>query len=197
MNADLSENNAKTGIGADTNLCTQRDIRRVQTTLRTFRQYTKNLSLSEPWLDVGAGVSYMREQLRQIYKTNVFTYEIDLDWGKYPVADGYFKMITSFEVLEHLFNPLFHLTELRRVLADDGNMFLTTPNDYGLIYKTEHLLSRKYRPHFHQFCERDLRDIVNKAGLKIITLKKCFHSRSGTIARISKNDFFMHCNKIT
>jgi hypothetical protein len=72
---------------------------------------------------------------------------------------------------------------------------LTTPNDYSLIYKAEHLLSRKCRPHFHQFSERDLRDILERGGFKIRVIKKFFRSRSGTIARISRNGFFVHAGK--
>ena len=196
MNHESSDmHKSETGIGADTNLFTERDTRRVRATLRTFRQYTADYKLVEPWLDVGAGESFMREQLKRDNAVDIYTSGIDLDREKYPAADGYFKTITSFEILEHLFNPLYHLLELRRVLTIDGNLFLTTPNDHGLIYKAEHLLSRKYRPHFHQFSKRDLRDIFQRAGFKIVYLRKCFHSRSGTIARISRNDLFLHAVK--
>ncbi|MBL0061681.1 MAG: hypothetical protein IPP40_09435 [bacterium] len=80
-------------------------------------------------------------------------------------------------------------------MAPDGNLFLVTPNDYSLIYKVEHILSRKYRPHFHQFTERDLRDLFHRAGMRIVHLEKFYKSPSGTIARVSKNGFFMHVRK--
>ena len=186
---------ADTGINADTGLYTKRDIKRVHRTLRQFLKYGAAEMVKEFWLDVGAGESYMREQLQDRLKIDFFTSEIDLDFEKYDFEDGKFKTITSFEVLEHLFNPLNHLIELKRVLADDGNLFLTTPNDYSLIYKVEHLTNRKYHPHFHQFSERDLRNIMNRAGFKIIALRKYFASASGTIARISRNDFLLHAVK--
>ena len=182
----------RTGIEADTGLYTLRDKRRVSRTLRLFRRYTAPGLIQTPWLDVGAGGSYMRDRLKEQFNINFYTSEIDLDFEKYEYEDGFFKTITSFEVLEHLLNPLNHLIELRRVLAPDGNLFLTTPNDYSLIYKAEHLFNRKYHPHFHQFSGRDLRNIMEKAGFRVVLLKPYFASASGTIARISRNDFFLH-----
>lgn len=184
-----------TGIGADTNLYTPSDLKRVQRTLGVFYQYTRKNKPAAPWLDVGAGESYMREQLIKKTGLDLQTSDIDLDIEPYPFENGTFKTITSFEVLEHLFNPLFHLFELKRVLTDDGNLYLTTPNDYSLIYKVEHALSRKYRPHFHQFSERDLEDIFKRAGFNVISIRKFFRSASGTIARISRNGFFVHAVK--
>ena len=150
--------------------------------------------MAYPWLDVGAGDSRNREKLKELSngEGQFYTSDMDLDNSTYSVPNGYFKLITSFEVIEHLYNPLFHLLELRRVIHPEGNLYLSTPNDYSLIYKAEHLLSRKYRPHFHQFSERDLGDIFARAGLKIVTLKKFYRSVGGTIARISRNGFLLH-----
>jgi len=186
---------SKTGINADSGLYTNRDKKRVGRTLKQFISYTSQKMIREPWLDVGAGESYMRDKLKALFNISFYTSEIDLDFERYEYEDGFFKTITSFEVLEHLFNPLNHLIELKRVLAPDGNLFLTTPNDYSLVYKAEHLTSRKYHPHFHQFSERDLRNIMERAGFKIVMLKKYFASASGTIARISRNDFLLHAVK--
>ena len=73
------------------------------------------------------------------------------------------------------------------------HLWLTTPNDYSLIYKAEHLLSRKYPPHFHQFNEKDLRDILARAGFRIVLLHKFIRgTRTGTLSRISRNCFFVH-----
>jgi SAM-dependent methyltransferase len=156
-----------------------------------FKEYASEMSCT-PWLDVGAGASYMRDLL-PLYVTH--DDKTDLDNYQYTYSRGKFGLITSFEVIEHLFNPLFHLEELHRVLHRGGNLIIATPNDYSLIYKAEHLLSRKYRPHFHQFSERDMRDILKLAGFRVVTLRKYFGSRSGTLARISRNGLFIHCVK--
>ena len=185
----------KTGIGADTNLYTASDKARVERTLKFFFKYATDFPLREPWLDVGAGESVMLGQLKAIARKKIETSDIDLDERRYAYEDNRFLTITSFELIEHLFNPLFHLREIRRVLSPEGNVFLTTPNDYSLIYKAEHLLSRKYRPHFHQFSARDLEDICKRAGLEIVTIRTFFRSASGTIARVSRNGLFLHARK--
>jgi SAM-dependent methyltransferase len=149
----------------------------------------------EPWLDVGAGENYMRDLLAEKTGKQIQSSEIDLDITPYEFDDNHFQTITSFELLEHLYNPLFHLMELHRVLSPEGNLFLLTPNDYSLIYKAEHLLSRKYHPHFHQFREKDLRDILARAGFRIVVVKKLRRGISGTLARISRDRLFVHAQK--
>jgi SAM-dependent methyltransferase len=167
------------------------DEKRSGRILRMFGRHATQVAF--PWLDHGAGDSWLREMLWRSHQGNgqLYQSDIDLNWKCYTVPDGHFKTITSFEVLEHLMNPLFAMRELRRVLHAEGRLYLTTPNDYSLMYKAEHLLSRKYRPHFHQFSETDLRDLMEDAGFIIETLFRFRRSRSGTIAWISRNSFFV------
>ena len=157
-------------------------------------RYKANCTLGCEWLDVGAGDGgYMRELIR---KTNrLKTSEVDLDVDRYEFGDGKFDLVTSIDVIEHLYNPLFHLLEVRRILKDDGILILNTCNDYSLIYKVEHLLSRKYKGHFHQFSKFDLRCILKRAGFKILEFRKYFRPTSGTIARISQKEFIIVCQK--
>jgi SAM-dependent methyltransferase len=182
-------------IGADENLYDPALKRRTQRLLHMFLDYTKQYPVKERWLDVGSGESYMRDVCRQETGLNVEVSEVDLDVEPYPFEDNSISTLTHFEVLEHLFNPLYHVMEMKRIMRPDGNLFLVTPNDHSLIYKVEHVLSSKYRPHFHQFSERDLQDLFRRAGMRIVMLRKFYKSPSGTIARISRNGFFMHVRK--
>ena len=97
----------ETGIGADAVLYTPADRRRVHRTLKVFLHYTAQNQLKEPWLDVGAGESFMRDLLLKETGLKIQTSEVDLDVTPYEFDDNTFQTITSFEVLEHLFNPLF------------------------------------------------------------------------------------------
>ncbi len=45
-----------------------------------------------------------------------------------PFPDGFFEVVTAFEVIEHLNRPLSLLNEVYRVLRRDGLFFVTTPN---------------------------------------------------------------------
>ena len=91
------KNGIETGINADTDLYTKRDLKRVNRTLRQFIRYAAPEMIREPWLDVGAGESYMRDKLRSIFKINFYVSEIDLDFERYEYADEFFKTVTSFE----------------------------------------------------------------------------------------------------
>lgn len=182
-------------IGADEILYDPFVQRRSERVLKLLLNYTKNVPLRERWMDVGSGESFMRDLLREKTKLAIEVSEVDIDVTPYEYADNSIHTITNFEVIEHIFNPLFHVMEMKRIMAPDGNLFLITPNDYSLIYKVEHILSRKYRPHFHQFSERDLRDLFLRAGMEIVHMEKFYKSSSGTIARVSLNGLFVHARK--
>jgi cyclopropane fatty-acyl-phospholipid synthase-like methyltransferase len=182
-------------IGADLNLYRPYIRRHDHKIFELLASYTSLDIFKEPWLDVGSGENYMRDLMAEKTRKNIQSSEIDLDVTPYEFSDNYFLTITSFELLEHLYNPLFHLMELHRVLSPEGNLFLFTPNDYSLIYKVTHLLSRKYAPHFHQFSEKDLRDVMTRAGFKVVIVKKLRRGISGTLARISRDRLFVHAKK--
>ena len=42
--------------------------------------------------------------------------------------EGFFNLIILHDVVEHLFDPWFTLTRIRRFLADDGVAIIVTPN---------------------------------------------------------------------
>lgn len=57
--------------------------------------------------------------------------QLDVEEEKLPYHDNFFDVATSFDLVEHLANPELIFGELRRVLKEDGVLFLTTPNgDY-------------------------------------------------------------------
>lgn len=179
------------GIGADSNLYSGELRKRGRRTLKQFwRAYRKHYP-EVPIFDVGSGDSWLRDELRREYYGEIYTTDVDLDDGLLPFADGFFKAITSFEVIEHLMNPLFHIRELLRVCDNGGRLYLTTPNDSSLIYKAEHLLGRKYAPHFHQFSMCDLNLLLEKGGWKVTKAWKFFKSGRGTLARVSRNGLFV------
>jgi SAM-dependent methyltransferase len=153
---------------------------------RTIEKFLSFAPHPLPHLDVGCGIEFSRRYMPEAQTTTC-----DLDVKRFPHQSDTFKTITSFEVLEHLYNPLFHLAEIKRVLAPNGKLYLTTPNDWSLIYRIEHARGRKYAPHFHQFTEFDLRQIMARAGFSIIHLSKYRRGGSGTIARLSQNLFFV------
>lgn len=72
-----------------------------------------------------------------------------------PCVDDSVDVVVCFQVLEHLPDPLAFLREVRRLLAPDGVLMLTTPN----------LLVTGARPnphHVHDYTPDDLRTLLER-----------------------------------
>jgi|TARA_B100000315_G_scaffold197998_1_gene189421 SAM-dependent methyltransferase len=82
---------------------------------------------------------------------------VDLDVGE---LTGEYDLVTSFEVLEHLFNPLFNLKQIHKILNPEGSLFLSTP-----LAKPRLLWAEK---HFHEMSKKSINVLFEKAGFKII-----------------------------
>src|SRR3954465_11188806 len=52
-----------------------------------------------------------------------------------PFDDAAFDLIWCSEVIEHLADPAFALSELRRVTKPGGLLLLTTPNSYAWLFR--------------------------------------------------------------
>ena len=56
----------------------------------------------------------------------------DLDKSGIPFEDNHFDVVWAGDIVEHLFDPIFMLKEVSRVLKPSGKLLLTTPNDLNL-----------------------------------------------------------------
>ncbi len=80
------------------------------------------------------------------------TVDLDLE----PL-DGSFEVVTAFEVLEHLYNPLHALLEVKRLLAgEDARLFVSMP-----LRKPIFLASPD---HFHEMTRSEALSLFTRAG---------------------------------
>lgn len=94
------------------------------------------------------------------------------------VDAGKFKIITCFDVLEHLSDPTSTLKSLSERLADDGLLFVSVPNGrtlfelaWSIDLKIARATGRHIRPgepHLQRHSPARWREIIERAGLSII-----------------------------
>ncbi len=125
----------------------------------------------EPWtipecVDIGDR-SVLTKRLEGIFRAQFTNTDVDLDVDLLfpPKVAHTIDIITCFEVIEHLFNPLFCLLEMKRVLKPNGRIYLSTPR-----FKPHFLWGN----HFHEMSDKSLFALIDRAGLKIVRKQKIF-----------------------
>jgi len=83
---------------------------------------------------------------------------------------GQFDVVTLWDVVEHLEDPVQHLRVVRRLLADDGILVLETQD---VSSRFARLLGRrwqhyKHEEHLHHFHPESLRRLLARAGFEIL-----------------------------
>ncbi|MBA7629481.1 hypothetical protein ES703_36980 [subsurface metagenome] len=128
----------------------------------TTRRWEKTLELL-PKLDRAGRVldlgdrTRLTELLEKKWKCQITNSNGDLDIIEFY---GEYDVVTSFEVIEHLFNPLYNLLQVRKVLKPGGRLFLTTP-----LGKPYFLWSPQ---HFHEMHWERLASLLERAGYQIL-----------------------------
>ena len=89
--------------------------------------------------------------------TQNITFEALVD-HRLPYPDGYFDVITCFEIIEHVPDPALVITEIARLLSKDGLLLISTPN------KAEYSDKNNYKNEYHlkEFYIEEFRDFLLK-----------------------------------
>ena len=110
-------------------------------------------------LDIGCGSGEMMEVLNsfgsrtfgidfskaiEICKKKLAANQADLDTG-IKFDDDQFDVVWAGDVLEHVFDPMYLLKEIRRVLKKDGCLFFSIPNDLHISKRILTLLGGSYQ----------------------------------------------------
>lgn len=86
--------------------------------------------------------------------------DVDFDYDEIP---GRWGTIICLEILEHLFNPLFFLENVKKALKPNGILYLSTPYRPKFLW-TEH--------HYHEIDDERIRWLYERAGFRIADEKK-------------------------
>ena len=158
--------------------------------IKSAKNILKNYKFNN-CLDIGCASGYMLSEIALTYThakyhgVDVYDKAINFAKKRYknikfqvafaeklPFKNAAFDLITFYEAIEHVENPLLSLKEIRRVLKksglciiamDSGNMlfrlvWLIWENTTGKVWKEAHL---------HPFHHNELEQLIKKARLKI------------------------------
>lgn len=164
-----------------------------------YFQRVEQFSKKGNYLDIGCASGYVLEvaqrygfepfgvevspQVAQIAKekfnSNIFIGTIEKNLSKKTIPEDFFHLISFFDVLEHLDNPLFVLRKIRKCLVAEGLLLITTPDINSFSSK----IMRKKWPHILDehltyFSKETLRAILDKSGFDLLTIEPAmkFHN---------------------
>lgn len=138
-------------------------------------------------LDVGCGLGFFLKELDDVFDTcgiEISSFQVGfarqklglnifhgtLLEAKFPAE--YFDVVTMWEVIEHLHNPLEYIKEIHRILKPGGILALSTPNFKGLtslITKDKwHLCDPE--EHLYYFSPKSIKNILQGNGFQITNI---------------------------
>lgn len=124
------------------------------------------------------GIDISEEALEIAKKNGIDTKVMDINQG-IKFDDEEFECITCLDVLEHVFNPLFLIKEIYRVLQINGHLILIVPNASYFRYILSIIKGRFPKTsgdvgydggHLHYFGVENLKEILNFSNFKILKI---------------------------
>jgi len=153
-------------------------------TLDEFERYRKTNRL----LDVGCGVGHFLEVARQrgwqVFGTEYSEKAVEIATEKGIIMQkgalsisSYepqsFDVITSFEVIEHINNPVDELNKIKQLLRPGGLFYCTTPNFNSLLrywFKDRYKVI-EYPEHLSYYTRKTLNKVICEYGFKNVKFK--------------------------
>lgn len=144
--------------------------------IKILKKYKKNGSL----LDFGCGTGWFLEEARKHYDVTGIEYSDSIrHWLKTKFKITSFKeidklkkkfdLITAFDVIEHVPNPLEFLINLKRKLKKNGIILIYTPNvdslGFSFLKEKNNLLCVD---HLFYFNQKSFKYMCDKADIKIL-----------------------------
>jgi SAM-dependent methyltransferase len=133
---------------------------------------------------IDTGIDPHQQDLQHAERSGMYKELLCIGAQTIPKPDGTYKTIFANSVIEHILPAGEVLQEARRVLADDGRMYLTLPTDLfdhfsvsyqllsglGLHAAAERLrLSfNRFWKHYHCYNEAGWRDLFEKTGWRVV-----------------------------
>ena len=146
------------------------------------------------WLDVGCGLGFLMDvafdhgfRVRGVefnrsairYIQSKFTFPVDYGLVQELKFDEAFDVISLFDVIEHLEDPVDSLRCLRKTIAPGGVCVIQTMDSDSLVSRLigKHLEDfRRTREHLYFFTRKSLTRILNETGWEVIDIRFIGHT---------------------
>ncbi len=112
------------------------------------------------------GTEYTDDAIRECENKNIKMQKGPLEPSNYE--PGLFDVVTSFEVIEHINNPIDEMKKFYRILRPKGLVYLTTPNFNSLsrYYLKDKWTVIEYPEHLSYYTAQTLKRLFTKTGFK-------------------------------
>lgn len=143
---------------------------------------------------IDLGIDPDQTELARAEKLDAYKELISCYGDRVPRPSGYFKSIFSNSVMEHIPEIGAVLKECHRLLADDGRLYLTLPNErferYSLICVTLEKLGlvewsikfrsffNKFWAHYHAYSVQEWTELFENAGFEVESVREYNSKRS-------------------
>ena len=154
---------------------------------------------------VVTGIDFSKVAIEISKSNNLNVLNMDIDNG-FQFNDNSFDVVLAGDVIEHLFDPIFSLCEIKRVLKPNGSFYATIPYDLHLFNRKNILFGnsyqeyvyKKYRQYKHHtfFSEQLLRYMLNTAKISIKFLHYFYFNPINKKGSISKYKIFRPISKL-
>lgn len=155
----------------------------------TIKRYNEILDKMEPFrktgrlLDIGCGIGFFLDEAKkrgwEVYGTEyserligllrekgITIHEGQLNSENYE--EGFFDVVTSFEVIEHINNPISEINQIGKLIRKGGLVYITTPNFNSLLRRRLKIQYNviNYPEHLSYYTPRTLTKLFNSNGYK-------------------------------
>jgi 2-polyprenyl-3-methyl-5-hydroxy-6-metoxy-1,4-benzoquinol methylase len=142
-------------------------------------------------MDVGGGIGYQLDLIRNLDRRVVTTTVVDLDSQAETIAQGHghsyfhgriedyestirYDLVLALNLIEHVVNPLEVLTKLKNCLTPEGMILIKTPNIDSLdarLFRHTNWGGYHCPRHWVLFDKRSFLSLASKAGLAPVQFK--------------------------
>jgi len=168
----------------------EEDKKTIQRNMNNYLNKIKKFKSSGKILDVGCATGYFLEVAQEEkfhpYGIDVSHYAIDIAKKKFhenvqcssiassKLNNQNFDIITMFDILEHLKEPIEDLKILHKSLKDDGLLVIQTGDTKSTWAKTMKHNWHFYAPpqHLYFYSAKNINTLLSKAGFQVIKIEK-------------------------